>query len=51
VTEKEISHIKKGHDNAKYSYRPCKSFIESDNPRMRRLVAPLVELGFKAHDI
>ena len=51
VTDKEILHIKNGHDNTKFSYRPCKSYIESENPRMRRLVTPLVELGFEAHDI
>ena len=51
TTEEESAQIRKSYENARYSYRPCKSSIESANPRIRQLVAPLVEWGFEPHDI
>ena len=51
VQEKDIAQVRGSYERSKYSYRPCKSSINSDNPRIRKLVAPLVEWGFEAHDI
>ena len=51
VTEQEKAQVRRGYETTRRSFRPCKSSINSENPRIRRLVAPLVELGFDAHDI
>ena len=51
TAEKERGQIRNSYETTRYSYRPCKSSINSDNPRIRKLVAPLVEWGFEAHDI
>ena len=51
VTEEESAEVRGHYERSRYSYRPCKSSINSENPRIRRLVAPLVEMGFETHDI
>ena len=51
VTEKEGAKVRDFYERTRYSYRACKSSVNSPNPRIRRLVAPLVEIGFETHDI
>jgi len=35
----------------KYSYRPSKSYVNSDRPRIRRMVSKLVEWGFEQTEL
>ena len=51
VTDEEVAGVRRAYESSRFSYRPCKSSVNSDSARIRRLVAPLVELGFEAHDI
>jgi len=37
--------------NAKYSYRPSRSYINGDRPRIRRMVSQLVEWGFEHTEV
>ena len=50
-TEEEVAQVRGYYKRSRYSYRPCRSSIDSENPRIRNLVAPLVEWGFDTHDI
>lgn len=50
-TETQIAHIKKLHHEFTYGLRPARSFIDSDRPRLRRLVSRLVELEFETSDV
>ena len=36
---------------AKYSFRPARSYVNSDRPRIRRMVSKPVEWGFDMHDL
>ena len=51
VTEEDLAQVRGSYERSRFSYRPCRSSINSENPRIRHLVAPLVEWGFEAHDI
>ena len=51
VTAEETAHIRSAYEGVKYSDRPCKSSVNSNNPRIRQLGAPMVEWGFETHDI
>ncbi len=46
--EQRIEIMRKEHGNTRWMYRPARSMMESDSPRLRGLVAPLHEqLGFE----
>ena len=45
TTDAQIAELREFHDRARWSYHPAQSFIGSDNPRIRRMVSRLVELG------
>ena len=45
-TDEQIAALREQHDKYKYSGHPAQSFIDSDSPRVRRMVSRLVELGF-----
>ena len=46
TSEEEVRHLKKLHDKFNWSLHPSESYINSDRPRIRRMVSRLVELGF-----
>ena len=46
TTEEEIAEIREQHDGYKWGFHPAESSINSDRPRIRRMVSRLVELGF-----
>ena len=46
-TEDEVAFLRDLYSRMKYSCHPPESYINSDNPRLRRMVEPLVELGFE----
>ena len=48
--EEEVAVIKRFYGRAKYSFRPSESYINSDRPRIRRMVSRLLELGFESID-
>ena len=45
TTDEQIAWLRKEHDRFKWSYHPAESYIDSDRPRVRRMVSRLVELG------
>ena len=47
TTDDQLQQIMASYANAKYSYRPSTSHINSDRPRIRRMVSRLVEWGFE----
>ena len=46
-TEDEVAFLRDLHSRMKYACHPPESYISSDNPRLRRMVEPMVELGFE----
>ena len=46
-TEEKVALIRRSYEKTKWSYRPSESDINSDRPRIRRMVSRLVELGFE----
>jgi hypothetical protein len=50
-TEKQEDHIRALSSSYKYALHPARSFIESDRPRLRRLVSRLMELGCESYDV
>ena len=46
TTKEEVVHLRKMHDQFNWSLHPHEAYINSDRPRIRRMVAGLVELGF-----
>jgi len=45
-TEEQVEYIKGLYESMTYSFHPSESYINSERPRIRRMVARLVELGF-----
>ena len=48
-TEEQVAYIRGQHDATIRSLRPAESYVNSDRPRIRRMVSRLVELGFETH--
>ena len=46
TTEEQLAQMREQHDQYKWGFHPAESAINSDRPRVRRMVARLVELGF-----
>ena len=46
-TEEQLTFLREHYERASFSFRPPRSCIESDRPRIRRMVSRLVELGFE----
>ena len=42
----QISAIKKDYNDLKFSFHPVDSYVNNENPRIRRMVSKLIELGF-----
>ena len=45
-TESKVADVRKLYNDANYSLRPSESYVNSDSPRVRRLVAKNLEMGF-----
>ena len=45
TTDEQITDLLEFHDRAQWSYHPSESYINSERPRIRRMVSRLVELG------
>ena len=46
TTDEHLAAARRDHDRFKWSFHPAESFINSDRPRIRRMVSRLVELEF-----
>ena len=46
-TEDEVELVRRMCERGKYSFHPSTSYIDSDRPRLRRMVSKLVEWGFE----
>lgn len=46
-TEEEHAFLRQQYEQARFSFHPSESYVNSDHPRVRRMVGPLVELGFE----
>ena len=51
VSEDEEREMVAFYRKAKFSYHPARSYINSDRPRIRKMVSKLVELGFEPYDV
>ena len=51
TTDKQTAALRDQHDRMRYSDHPSQSFIDCDNPRIRRMVSRLVELGCTPVDV
>ena len=47
TTHEQVAYIKALYEKANYSLHPAESYVNSDRPRLRRMVSRLVELGFE----
>ena len=47
-TEEQFDYLKRLYEGWTYALHPSESFINSDKPRVRRMVSLLVELGFES---
>ena len=45
-TDAQVEWVKKMYRQTRFSFRPSESYINSDQPRIRRMVSRLVDLGF-----
>ena len=45
-TDEQVAYVKSTYERWKYGLRPAESYINSDRPRIRRMVSRLVEWGF-----
>ena len=45
TTDEQIAKLLEEHDTYKWGFHPAESYINSDRPRIRRMVSRLVELG------
>ena len=46
TTSEERTYLKNTYENWLYSLHPASKLVSSKRPRLRKLVAPLVEMGF-----
>ena len=46
ATDEQLAEVRKQADEHKWGFHPAESSINSDRPRVRRMVSKLVELGF-----
>ena len=51
TTEEGIARVREAYEGARFCYRPAESYIDSDNPRHRRMVSRLVEWGFETSEV
>jgi len=51
TTNDQLKQVLASYAKSKYSYRPAKSYINSDRPRIRRMVSKPVEWGFETWDV
>jgi len=47
TTDEQTEYLRNNQDRFKWSFHPAESYINSDRPRIRRMVSRLVELGFE----
>ena len=45
-TDAQVAHVKELYETWTYGLRPAQSYVDSDRPRIRRMVSRLVEWGF-----
>ena len=50
-TDPDVAHIRGLYKEYTYGLRPAESYINSDRPRIRRMVSRLVELGFDTWEL
>ena len=46
-TDEQVAHIKSLYERWQYGLRPAQSYVDSDRPRIKRMVSKLVEWGFE----
>ena len=51
TTDRQIQRLKELHDRFDWLLHPPRSYINSDRPRIQRMVSRLVELGFTPSDV
>jgi hypothetical protein len=51
ATESETAMVREMYQGSRFCYRPAESYVNSDNPRIRRMVSRLVEWGFETSKV
>ena len=46
-TDEEVAYVRNHYERCLFSFHPTESYINSDRPRVQRMVSRLVELGFE----
>ena len=49
--DEHVAYLRKTHAKMRFGYRPTRSWVNSDRPRIRGMVATLLELGFETQDV
>lgn len=47
TTEEQTEYVREWYERSKWNFHPAESYIDSERPRIRRMVSRLVELGFE----
>ena len=50
-SEAETASIRRLYEGARFGFHPAESYINSDRPRIRRMVSKLVEWGFETSKV
>ena len=50
-SHEEVEHVKGHYSRMRFSFHPAESYINSETPRIRRLVSTLVDLGFESSKV
>ncbi len=50
-TDEEVEFLINMYKGLQFALHPARSYINSDNPRLRRMVSRLIELGFEPSDV
>ena len=50
-TDEQHAHVREMYEKSKYSFRPVKQNLESDDQVLRRLQQPMVDWGFEVQSV
>lgn len=51
TTDEQVAYVRGMYERCRFSFHPSESYINSDRPRIRRMVSRLVEWGFDAVNV
>ena len=51
IFDEETDRVRANYEGSRFCYRPAESYVNSDHPRLRRMVSRLVEWGFETSKV